>query len=118
MIPKDTEDFLMKNWYVLDEEHNVVPCQGMKDWKERYYESSNRVVKKTFVGKQEVSTVFLGMDHGFSWIFKTEENRPVVFETMVFGGKSDEFQERYCTWDEAVKGHDEVVRKLKNNEEL
>ena len=50
-----------------------------------------------------VSTVFLGLDHGFG----AEE--PVLFETMIFGGEYDEYCERYCTWDEAVEGHAKAV---------
>ncbi|KKN76361.1 hypothetical protein LCGC14_0370470 [marine sediment metagenome] len=29
----------------------------------------------------------------------------LVFETMIFGGEDDGYQDRYSTWDEAVKGH-------------
>lgn len=50
-----------------------------------------------------VSTVFLGLDHNH-W-----GGKPILFETMVFGGKYDDFQHRYHTWDEAAKKHKEVV---------
>lgn len=50
-----------------------------------------------------VSTVFLGLDHSFG------EGPPVLFETMVFGGKHNEEQWRYCTWDQAEVGHRQVV---------
>ena len=56
-----------------------------------------------------VSTVFLGMDHSF------DGGTPVLFETMIFGGEYDQFQERYCTWDEAEEGHKvacELVSKI------
>ena len=56
----------------------------------------------------EVSTVFLGLDHN-SYC----GGPPAIFETMVFGGEYDEYQERYSTWDEAELGHKEIVERLK-----
>ena len=53
-----------------------------------------------------VSTVFLGIDHNFG------EGKPLLFETMVFGGKLDEETERYSTWEEAVEGHNHMVEKV------
>jgi hypothetical protein len=32
-----------------------------------------------------------------------------VFETMIFGGPFDQYQDRYCTWAEAVAGHKRAV---------
>jgi hypothetical protein len=63
------------------------------------------------VGEAKISTVWLGMDHGFN--FGDPDNyRPVIFETMIFGGEFDEHMMRYCTEAEAVKGHAEAVTDL------
>ena len=58
-------------------------------------------------GDIQVSTVFLGLDHGFG-----KHKEPMVFETMVFGldeivGTSifGEMQARYATYDQALDGH-------------
>jgi hypothetical protein len=51
----------------------------------------------------EVSTVFLGLDHNFSGA-----GPPVLYETMVFGGDLDHFQQRYPTRGEAAEGHRQV----------
>ncbi len=59
----------------------------------------DKIIGKDQFGSVSVSTVFLGMDHSFSG------GDPVLFETMIFGGEHDQYQERYCTWDEAEKGH-------------
>ncbi len=56
-----------------------------------------------------ISTVFLGMDHDFS---RATNHRPVLFETMIFGGEYDQNQQRYCTWAAAVAGHANVVAEL------
>ena len=62
------------------------------------------VVCKTRLGLVRVSTVFLGLDH--NW---TPGQRPLVFETLVFGGPADGMMERYSTWEEAEAGHEVIV---------
>jgi hypothetical protein len=42
--------------------------------------------------------------------------RPLLFETMVFGGPLDGEQTRYSTWDEAKSGHDAMVTRLESKE--
>jgi hypothetical protein len=53
-------------------------------------------------GDVKVSTVWLGIDHGFG------RGLPIIFETMVFGGEHDQEQWRYTTEQEARAGHAEV----------
>jgi hypothetical protein len=77
-----------------------------------YGESSYVRVAEDDVGETHVSTVWLGMDHG--WNFDRDPNyRPVIFETMIFGGKHDQRTMRYCTEAEAYKGHAEAVADLR-----
>jgi len=78
--------------------------------REKIIEINNRKVKETTLkdGKW-VSTVFLGIDHGFG------EGKPLIFETMVFpkkGDYGDLYYERYSTEEEAIKGHDKIVKKF------
>lgn len=74
-------------------------------WGIWYGDPRRRIVKQTELpGGVRVSTVFLGMDHGY----KTA-GPPLIFETMIFGGDWDKFQARYYTYDEALKGHDMAV---------
>lgn len=59
-------------------------------------------------GHYMVSTIFLGLDHGFM------STRPVLFETMAFwhGPKpyiGHDYQQRYYTWAEAIRGHRALV---------
>ena len=58
--------------------------------------------------KVRISTIFLGIDHAFGG-----ETGPILFETMVFGGKHDQYQDRYRTWDEAVNAHKNIVEMVK-----
>ncbi len=60
-----------------------------------------------------ISTVFLCTDHRFFG-----EGPPVLFETLVFGGENDQFQDRYCTLKEAKQGHDLIVNAIKKGEIL
>ncbi len=83
---------------------NPVPCSDVIEWG-KWFEKSNRHVADTKIGDVRVSTVFLGLDHGFG-------SAPILFETMVFGGNFDEEMNRYHTWEEAEKGHAEMVRKV------
>ena len=66
-----------------------------------------RRVAKTVVGNVEVSTVFLGLDHNFG------EGPPILYETMVFGGPLDHEEDRYSTAEEAKKGHEAMVERVR-----
>lgn len=70
-------------------------------WTKEQHEArpGHKHVANTEINGITVSTVFLGLDH--SWGGGT----PILFETMIFGGEHDQFQERYSTWAEAEAGH-------------
>ena len=100
--------------YVLVD-HRPVRASSVAQWAE-FMESArfegNRRVAETVLdddgGRIRVSTVFLGLDHGFG-----RPGGPVLFETMVFGGSLDGEQRRYETWEAAQAGHDELVARLR-----
>ncbi len=71
--------------------------------------NNRRVVESSVMdedGEIWISTVFLGLDHNFS----LNHTFPILFETMIFGGRFDQYQNRYSSWDESKMGHKEVVR--------
>jgi len=96
------------NNYILDGHEPV--AVDLMTWA-RWYETAERHVGDTKVGDVRVSTVFLGTDHSFG-----RGNRPVLFETLVFGGELDMEMERYCTWQEAEVGHEEMVVRVRKAE--
>lgn len=49
-----------------------------------------------------VSTVFLGLDHSFGL---AGDRLPLLWETMIFGGKHDGYVDRYSSRGAALKGH-------------
>lgn len=64
------------------------------------FQNSDRVVAQTKITRKiTVSTVFLGLDHRWG------DGAPLLFETMIFGGKHDGFLLRYPTWEKAERGH-------------
>ena len=75
----------------------IAELAAAKPWQIR------QTVKSQDGRKCDVSTVFLSMDHGFG------KGRPVLYETMIFGGPRDQYQERYCTRAEAEAGHARTV---------
>lgn len=69
----------------------------------KWYSTANRHVKNDMLpGDIHVSTVFLGIDHGYN-------GEVLLFETMIFGGEHDHYQERYATWEEAEAGHQRAI---------
>jgi len=60
-----------------------------------------------------VSTVWLGLDHSFiGGLFRSLPHRPLIFETMIFGGTHDLQQWRSHTEQEALEAHREAVTLL------
>jgi hypothetical protein len=111
-------DWLARLWkqpllYRLDG-HTPVSVADTLEWAIwREAHQGEEIVARTRIAGAVVSTVFLGIDHGFSL---DGSHTPVVFETMIFredhGGFYGE-RRRYCTWDDAIAGHKEIVKKLK-----
>lgn len=66
----------------------------------------------THIGETRVSTVWLGLDHSYY-----HDTKPIIFETMVFGGDHDQECVRYQTEQQAQQGHHTVVENLRHGRE-
>jgi hypothetical protein len=86
-------------WYVLDERGEPVPTDDVEAAGQLLDDVDAQRVALDERGGVRVSTVFLVLDHSHG------SGRPVLYETMVFGGPHDQYQERYATRAEAVAGH-------------
>lgn len=105
--------------YILKDRipHPVEDAVEWGTWIEKAHVTKEMVVKQETVNGIWVSTVFLGIDHGMSWM---PGSKPLLFETMVFksrGGEPiHEYIRRYATWIGAEHGHqktvDEYLKKL------
>ncbi len=91
----------MNDKYILDGKN--VKSASLEEWA-KWFETAERHVAKTTINDNvNVSTVFLGLDHSFG------DGPPLLFETMIFGGKHDQYQERFETWEQAETGHQVAV---------
>jgi hypothetical protein len=101
----------MKGWCILaDNKEPLSRCDPMAYamWHEKMPEKSDWYIKKTgvgfqiaedIVGDKRVSTVYLGLDHGFN-------GEVLLWETMIFPGCECW---RYETYDEACLGHLDAI---------
>lgn len=92
--------------YILVNKKPVAEPDVFK-WAE-WFEQADRKVARTKIGKVTVSTVFLALkDWG------ADETPPLLFETMIFGGPLDGYQDRTSTWAEAEKAHQAALDLVK-----
>ena len=89
----------MTDKYILEGTIPVL-CNNLHTWG-RWFETADRRVARDERDGVVVSTVFLGLHHGRAF----GSGRPILFETMIFGGPHDQDQARYSTWTEATAGH-------------
>lgn len=95
----------MSDYYILDD-HTPVPVDHIRwaEWVHRNRET-RRVARTALQSGVVISTVFLGLDHGYG------DGPPILFETMIFGGPHNEDQERCSTWEEAEAMHARMVER-------
>ena len=94
-------------YYVLKENGDFYPVES--DTTEWHKSFANNSIAKDEVKGISISTIFLGFDH--SW----GGGEPILFETMIFGGENDMYQERYHTKQEALIGHKNAIKLVKKN---
>lgn len=88
-------------FYILDGRGNPVREPDPARWEEWFTGSDNRVLKHDTVSRAvRVSTVFLGFDYNFSG-----KGPPLLWETMIFGGRHDRTCQRYASRKDALAGH-------------
>lgn len=87
------------------------PLADSTEWSELHRDRDYCIVAQTQVGQIWVSTVWLGMDHGWN------SPVPIIFETMAFGPASwsELTMRRYATEAEAHAGHLEVVTEARRH---
>jgi len=107
---EDTEDWRrLMGWFALDQDRNPLPLDDV-DILRNIVADKDRRVDLTYVNDAEISTVFLGLEHGFG-----QSIYPVLYETMVFEG-NPEYEPcwRYTSEEEAKIGHLKAVALLEN----
>lgn len=91
------------NRYIFNEAGEPVQEPDTDKWG-KWWEVTDSGVAKEKIRNVLVSTIFLGLDHSF------DSGDPILWETMVFGGAHDRYQER-CggTRADALAMHKRVV---------
>jgi hypothetical protein len=101
-------------YYLLDKDKKPYKV-SLEDSLILYKKPELKVTAVDLVDGVRVSTVFLGMDHGFRWEAKDSPNyKPILWETMIFGGKYNDYQERYTSHEDALKGHQKAINLITN----
>jgi hypothetical protein len=98
---------LSRHYYILGADGEPKLVNTLEEWAELFTDESRRVARDK-VGESEISTVFLCLDHGHG------DGPPVLWETMVFGGKLDGEQNR-CSGsrEQAQAMHAAMVERVK-----
>jgi hypothetical protein len=89
---------MMEHYRLADDGYTAIPVADVIEWA-KWYSQAERRVAVDRVGTVTISTVFLALDHQF------DEGKPVLWETMIFGGPLNDYQRRYSSRDEAIAGH-------------
>jgi hypothetical protein len=97
-----------RDLYILDIDGKTPKVTNDSTIWGNFFISTARHVAQDKIVKIRISTVFLGINHNFS-----STGPPILFETMIFGGKHDQYQRRYSTWEQANKGHQEALKLVK-----
>lgn len=86
----------MNLFYILDEHELPIPDHDMQAWSD--WMETHRIVEQTVLDGPppvKISTIFLGINQGDM----------MLWETMIFGGAYDHWQDRHSTAADARLGH-------------
>lgn len=94
-------------WYILDENNKPIRSTIVDCGKWLEENPERKAVKQEHIDDIFISTVFLGLDH--AW----DSDIPVLWETMIFGGDHDQYQDRYTSYEDALEGHQIALNLVK-----
>jgi hypothetical protein len=100
------------SWYILtaDNQPVAVSVREASKWIEKNPTKKQigfDILEDENGNEISVSTVFLGLDH--SW----DNKGLILWETMIFGGINDQYQERYNSYEDALEGHQRAIDLIK-----
>lgn len=110
--------------YILNESGEVIPA-SLFEWAFWFEKNPQRVIRQDYIDDHKVSTIFEGLGTNRMYF---PNQRPIVFETMVFGPaeptewfngetrmmRPSLWQQRDCTLQEALATHELATTWLKN----
>ena len=94
----------MSNHYVLEADGKTPRKVDLMEWARSFEGTDRCVAVDELPNDVRVSTVFLGLNHNWG------DGPPVLWETMIFGGAHDGYQDRYSSRDDAIAGHAKALQ--------
>ena len=86
---------------------------SLSQWSLWFNDFENRKIDRTIISDNVyVSTIFLGIDHSFN-LENWNDEKPILFESMVMGGKFSNMGWRYSSCGEAKRGHWLIVDRIR-----
>lgn len=104
-------------WYILNEDKTFTALPDGEYPKLGAFKEPIKHIGYTTIEDEKISTVFLHFDHSLDFITPKEPSKPVLFESMIFGGLYNDYQRRYHTYDEALEGHKNLVKALEEGKD-
>jgi len=92
----------MLHW-ILDDDGEPQAVEDVLTWALWFETHDRRVLRDAVRRGVAISTVFLALDH--AWM----GGPPVLWESMIFGGVFDGWQERYTSRLDALRGHARLI---------
>ncbi len=93
-----------QNTFFLLQDGIITTTTSLIEWGQ-YMQKNDRQIFDHRVADLRISTVFLGLDHGYN-----KNLKPILFETMIFGGVFDQiYQTRCCLLSECSDMHYRAV---------
>ena len=97
----------MDNLYRLENGKISIPTD-VYVWAKSLNET--RIIKQSSVKNNLISTVVFDIKYDYVY------DKPILFETMVFDINGDDIDmNRYTTLEDAIKGHEKMVKKYSSN---
>lgn len=88
--------------YIL-QDRTPLPCNDLFRWGD-WYAKADRQVADIMISGVRIRTMFIGINQQ-----RLVDRPPLLFETMVYGGRFDLHRESCSTWVEAELQHQQVV---------
>lgn len=95
-------------WYLLAADGRTpIPTRDILAVQDQDEKGLRRIALTEFPDGVEISTVFLALDHRYD---QRNGGSPLLWETMIFGGEHDGYQQRYSTYESTANGHITAVK--------
>lgn len=102
------EEAVSNRMYIINSAGNVELCPDLSKWGAwMAVHPDERHLAVDEQGQVKVSTLFLGLDHGYG----SDSSEPILWETRIMRGVHDGETKRYKTKEEALEGHKIMVKK-------